>query len=659
MDPFTPHVSNESPQARHHILGSFLRGRPRGTSSSNLHLQPPNQQPHSPREDQPQSPVPSPPSPGPGHRRSPAAVAAGGIQASVSQNSGQVQQGQTQAQPQAQSSGGAAAGLAQMLRRRRSAGALPTSGAAQAASATSPNPNGATPASVPASSAIPRSNLTPPQTGTAQGHRIRLVPQVDTTRRSLRFDPISRDLKPGDSPLRIGRFTDRLGLGIEAANALGSNKLAFKSKVVSRSHAEIWVEGGGRWWIKDTKSSSGTFLNHVRLSPAGTESRAHEIRDGDVVQLGVDYQGGAEDIYKCVKMRLELGREWQAGANVFNTNALKQLKALAIPSVPQTQALQTAIEKDKKIVQKSGMADCCICLFAVTLHQALFIAPCSHCYHFKCIRPLIEANHPSFSCPICRTYADLEDDVEVEVEYDAQSVSEDADMVEGPEAELPPVAIVAAALEQKERERERVREGRERGDREMNALNAGAETEVEAEPSGSRGIGMGMPSRSRNPFMNGGFGMGIGRSVTMTNGEPSNLVDLTGGDHEALGAEAFHHFNGSEPALPPLPEGEDDGEGDDVDALMVVHDGERDLPMSVSRENSPSPDFGTGGSGGGHGEGSAEAMMRGISLGVRGREGSEEGSADGLIVGPIDGVGSGSEQGVGAGEEGRNSKRKR
>jgi pSer/pThr/pTyr-binding forkhead associated (FHA) protein len=73
--------------------------------------------------------------------------------------------------------------------------------------------------------------------------------------------------------------------------------------VVSRAHAEIWVESGGRFFVKDTKSSSGTFLNDVRLSIANTESRPFQIRDGDI---GVDYQGGAEDIYKSVKIKIEL-----------------------------------------------------------------------------------------------------------------------------------------------------------------------------------------------------------------------------------------------------------------------------------------------------------------------------------------------------------------
>ena len=189
-----------------------------------------------------------------------------------------------------------------MLRRRRSGG-----GAAHA------NAN-ASAAATPMNRATTHPVLSNPSPGAP--HRIRLVPHLDS-RRTLRFEPICRNLKEGDSALRIGRFTDRSGMGLAAANALNSNKLAFKSKVVSRAHAEIWVEAGGKFFIKDTKSSSGTFLNHVRLSPANTESRPHQMKDGDILQLGVDYQGGTEDMYKSVKIRIEVGREWQAGANAF------------------------------------------------------------------------------------------------------------------------------------------------------------------------------------------------------------------------------------------------------------------------------------------------------------------------------------------------------
>ncbi|GJE98252.1 SMAD/FHA domain-containing protein [Phanerochaete sordida] len=343
-----------------------------------------------------------------------------------------------------------------MLRRRRSAGALASQATPQV------------PVVAVARTAQPTSSA-PPSAGSnvnhagGPAHRIRLVPHLDS-RRSLRFDPICRDVREGDAPLRIGRFTDRSGMGIAAANASGSNKLAFKSKVVSRAHAEIWAEQGGRFFIKDTKSSSGTFLNHVRLSPANTESRPSELKDGDLLQLGVDYQGGTEDIYKCVKIKIEVGREWQAHSNPFNTNALKQLKEIAIPKGPGAVGVLGA--SGKKSGNKTSLPDCCICLFSVTIQQALFIAPCSHAFHYKCIRPLLEAHQPAFSCPLCRTFANLDEDVEVEVEADEESIAE----VNAVIASVTPATPVALGPNETSRER----------------VDAGAETEVEPDMGSAR-----------------------------------------------------------------------------------------------------------------------------------------------------------------------------
>lgn len=46
--------------------------------------------------------------------------------------------------------------------------------------------------------------------------------------------------------------------------------------------------------------------------------------------------------------------------------------------------------------------------------QALFVAPCSHVWHYKCIRPILNDHKtfPSFLCPNCRAVADLEADVD-------------------------------------------------------------------------------------------------------------------------------------------------------------------------------------------------------------------------------------------------------
>ncbi|OAX33675.1 SMAD/FHA domain-containing protein [Rhizopogon vinicolor AM-OR11-026] len=378
------------------ILGSFLRGR--GTSA--LASQPTTSQ----QRDSSRSPT-NPPSNSNSYRRRSFARPAALQIPSNTPNSG----------PPTSTTIPNLGPISNILRRRRSAGNPNNNPATQSSSTSTPlpapsptNDTPPQPSPMPAPTPLVRATTfaaSPNNTNTSS-HRIRLVPHLDS-RRTLRFEPISRDLKDGDTPLRIGRFTDRSGIGLASINALSTNKLAFKSKVVSRAHAEIWSEHG-KFYIKDTKSSSGTFLNHLRLSPAGSESKPHQLKDGDIVQLGVDYQGGTEDIYKSVKIRVEMGREWQAAPNAFNTNALSQLRSLSAD--PNN---GNVVAHGKKRMPKTNIPDCCICLFAVTIRQALFIAPCSHAFHFKCIRPLLDAHSSAFSCPLCRTFADLNEDVEV------------------------------------------------------------------------------------------------------------------------------------------------------------------------------------------------------------------------------------------------------
>ncbi|KAL0145908.1 hypothetical protein V8B55DRAFT_1466371 [Mucor lusitanicus] len=249
-----------------------------------------------------------------------------------------------------------------------------------------------------------------------QTTHIRIVPSIENPSRSLVFSIIERDLEAGRI-IKIGRFTDRSSI---------QNHISFKSKVVSRSHCEIWLNSDGKVQLKDTKSSSGTFVNHVRLSPANTESRPVEIRDGDLVQLGVDYQGGYEEIYRSVKMRFEVNRPNQPRPVSYSMSAFNNLRNLtSLPShtdQPQQQQQQQQQQLTTSPLSSSlcheqnvEVEECCICLYALAPFQALFVAPCSHSYHFKCIRPLFDS-YPGFQCPICRTYSDLDASVAIEAE---------------------------------------------------------------------------------------------------------------------------------------------------------------------------------------------------------------------------------------------------
>jgi hypothetical protein len=62
----------------------------------------------------------------------------------------------------------------------------------------------------------------------------------------------------------------------------------FDSKVLSRQHAEVWADTNGKIWIRDIKSSNGTFVNGTRLSPENSDSDPHELQTQDHLELGID-----------------------------------------------------------------------------------------------------------------------------------------------------------------------------------------------------------------------------------------------------------------------------------------------------------------------------------------------------------------------------------
>lgn len=148
---------------------------------------------------------------------------------------------------------------------------------------------------------------------------IRFIPHHEprSTRPSLSFPIIYRTLPNGSSIVRVGRYSERDNNAADAlTNPNSTAPVGFKSKVVSRRHCELWCSNN-QWYIKDVKSSSGTFLNHVRLSSPGQESRPYPVNDGDIVQLGIDFKGGEEVIFRCVKIRVECNRGWQKALNNF------------------------------------------------------------------------------------------------------------------------------------------------------------------------------------------------------------------------------------------------------------------------------------------------------------------------------------------------------
>lgn len=182
------------------------------------------------------------------------------------------------------------------------------------------NNSGPTPTSTPRPNDHDSSSDNAADGSTPQRHlpSIRFIPHQDPRagRPSLQFPTITRTLPDESAVVRVGRYSERDNAPEIPANLPSAAAIGFKSKVVSRKHCELWCKDGS-WYIKDVKSSSGTFLNHIRLSQPNVESKPFRIKDGDIIQLGIDFRGGEEMIFRCVKIRVECNRGWQQGLNTF------------------------------------------------------------------------------------------------------------------------------------------------------------------------------------------------------------------------------------------------------------------------------------------------------------------------------------------------------
>ncbi|KAK2754485.1 hypothetical protein FQN54_006885 [Arachnomyces sp. PD_36] len=219
----------------------------------------------------------------------------------------------------------------------------------------------------------------------------------NNSRPSLPFTPMTRTLPSDTSIIRVGRYSERDGIPVPNPSEPSDEPVGFKSKVVSRKHCEFSLVNG-QWHIRDVGSSSGTFLNHMRLSQPNMESRHYAVRDGDIVQLGIDFRGGEEMIFRSVRIRIECNRMWQQRANEFNKN---------------TETLISNLGKGNA-EGYAGCRECSICLGSVLRpYQCLFMAACAHVWHYKCIRRLIHTpEYPMFQCPNCRAYTDLSAEVD-------------------------------------------------------------------------------------------------------------------------------------------------------------------------------------------------------------------------------------------------------
>lgn len=109
---------------------------------------------------------------------------------------------------------------------------------------------------------------------------------------ALHLHPLNDTFAPKQISLAPPGFNNRIKIGRQtnAKTVPNPSNGYFDSKVLSRMHAEVWSQNG-KVYIKDVKSSNGTFINSERLSPEAQESDVFELHNEDMVEFGIDIVG--------------------------------------------------------------------------------------------------------------------------------------------------------------------------------------------------------------------------------------------------------------------------------------------------------------------------------------------------------------------------------
>lgn len=157
-------------------------------------------------------------------------------------------------------------------------------------------------------------------------------------------------------PVKIGRSVAR-------ARPAPNNGI-FDCKVLSRNHAMLWYENG-KFYLQDTKSSNGTFINNQRLCKGGEESAPKDIYSGDHIQFGVDVmennRRGEKITHGCIIATITLfhpdGREAKniySDSGSFCNTVTPGITIQSQELYQLSQYLQEALHREKMLEQKLG-----------------------------------------------------------------------------------------------------------------------------------------------------------------------------------------------------------------------------------------------------------------------------------------------------------------
>ncbi|KAF2104000.1 hypothetical protein NA57DRAFT_70212 [Rhizodiscina lignyota] len=187
------------------------------------------------------------------------------------------------------------------------------------ASTTGPSATSAMTALHTPSSMLPSQNGAMPQ---AQTNGVVRTPNQNEPSAMLWLSPMNGTFER--KQITVPYYPETLRIGRQTNNKTQPqpNNGYFDSKVLSRQHAETWADRNGKIWIRDVKSSNGTFVNGQRLSAENKDSDPHELREQDVLELGIDIVSEDQKtvVHHKVAAKVELAGFYTNGPNLMDLN---------------------------------------------------------------------------------------------------------------------------------------------------------------------------------------------------------------------------------------------------------------------------------------------------------------------------------------------------
>jgi len=172
---------------------------------------------------------------------------------------------------------------------------------------------------------------------------------------SVKFN--DRVLTLSGEPAKVGRASKE--------ERPDTSNAVFDCKVLSKTQAEFKFDGS-HFYLRDTGSSNGSFINNFRLSKPGQNSSDNKLYSQDIIRFGSEVLNKSKMVKeKCVVAKIQIylpcGEEYDSRPTT--DKLYRQLEDIKIPEkqkqvsfAPQNELMENKVERIEKMMTTAESA---------------------------------------------------------------------------------------------------------------------------------------------------------------------------------------------------------------------------------------------------------------------------------------------------------------